>query len=48
MYKKNEKGVCMLSIYVDNNILVGHEEALNEETDLIKSTFNIKIQTEEK
>ena len=27
--------------------LVGHEEALDEEIDQIKSTFNIKIQTEE-
>ena len=37
MYKKNEKGICMMSIYADNNFLVGHEEALNE------ATFNIKF-----
>ena len=46
MYKKNEKEICMMSIYVDDNFLVGHEEALDEEIDQIKSTFNIKIQTE--
>ena len=27
--------------------MVGHEEALHEAIDQIKSTFNIKIQTEE-
>ena len=48
MYKKTEKGICMMSIYVDDNFLVGHEEVLNEAIDQIESTFNIKIQTEEK
>ena len=33
MHKKNEKGICMMSIYVDDNFLVGHEEALNEAID---------------
>ena len=47
MYKKTEKGICMMSIYVDDNFLVGHKEALDEAIDQIKSTFNIKIQTEE-
>ena len=47
MYWKNEKGICMMSIYVDDNFQVGHEEALDEAIDQIKSTLNIKIQTEE-
>ena len=33
MYKKNEIGICMMLIYVDENFLVGHEEALNEKID---------------
>ena len=37
----------MMSIYVDDNFLVGHKEVLNEAIDQTKSTFNIKIQTEE-
>ena len=37
----------MMSIYVDDNFLVGHKEVLNEAIDQIKSIFNIKIQTEE-
>ena len=37
----------MMLIYVDDTFLVGHEEALDEAIDQIKSTFNIKIQTEE-
>ena len=36
-----------MSIYVDDNILVGHEEMPDEEIDQIESTFTIKIQTEE-
>ena len=36
-----------MSLYVDDNFLVGHEEVLNEAIDQIKTTFNIKIQTEE-
>ena len=36
-----------MSIYVDDNFLVGHIEMLDEAIDQIKSTFNIKIQTEE-
>ena len=47
MYKKNEKGICIMSIYVDENFLVGHEEALDEAIDQIEFTFNIKTQTEE-
>ena len=38
----------MMSIYVDDNFLVGHDEALNTAIDPIESTFNIKIQTENK
>ena len=41
-YKKNEKGIYMMSIYVDDNFLVGQEEACK-----IKSTFKFKIQIEE-
>ena len=47
MYKKTKKGICMMLIYVDDNFLVGCEEALDEAIDQIKSTCNIKIQTEE-
>ena len=37
----------MMSIYVYDNFFVGHEEALNEAIGQMKSTFSIKIQTEE-
>ena len=37
----------MMLIYMDDNFLVGHEQALDEAMDQIESTFNIKIQTEE-
>ena len=47
MQRENEKGICMMSIYVDDNFLVGHKEAIDEATDQIESTFNIKIQTED-
>ena len=47
MYRKNEKGICMKSIYGDDNFLVGQEEALDEAIDQIESTFNIKIQTKQ-
>ena len=43
MYKKNKKGICVMSIYVDDNFLVGHNEALHVAIDQIKSTFNIKF-----
>ena len=47
MHRENEKGICMMSIYVDDNFWVGHKEAIDEATDQIESTFNIKIQTED-
>ena len=47
MHRKKEKGICMMSIYVDDNFLVGHNEVLDDAIDQIKSTFNIKIPTEE-
>ena len=37
----------MMSIYVNNNFLVGHEEALDDTIDQLESPFNIKIETEE-
>ena len=43
MYKKNKKGICVMSIYVDDNFLVGHNEALHVAIDQIKTTFNIKF-----
>ena len=36
MYKKNEKGICMMLIYVGDNLLVGHNEALHEAIDQIE------------
>ena len=47
MYRENEKSICIMSIYVDDNFMVSHKEALDEAIDQIKSTFDIKIQTEE-
>ena len=47
MHRKKEKGICMMSIYVDDNFLVGHNEVLDDAIDQIESTFNIKIPTEE-
>ena len=32
---------------MDDNFLVGHEEALKKAIEQVESTFNIKIQTEE-
>ena len=47
MYKKNEKGICMMSIYVHDMGWLAHEEAIDEAIDQIKPTFNSIIQTKE-
>ena len=39
MYRKNEKGICMMSIFVDDTFWVGHEEVLDETIDQIELHF---------
>ena len=39
MYRENKKGICMMSIYVDDNFMVGHKEALDEQ--LTKSNLHL-------
>ena len=44
MFHKNDKGICIILIDVDDNFLVGDDAGLNKAIEQIQSTFSIKIQ----
>ena len=46
LYRKNDKGMCVLIMYVDDCLLIGNQEAINEATKQISESFNVKIENE--
>ena len=47
MFRENENGICMIAIYVDDNYLVGDQDAIDEATNQLKEKFSIKIEDEQ-
>ena len=47
MFRENENGICMIAIYVDDNYLVGNQDAIDEATNQLKEKFSIKIEDEQ-
>ena len=47
MFRKNENGICMIAIYVDDNYLVGDQGTIDKATNQMKEKFNIKIEDEQ-
>ena len=46
LYRKNDKVICVLIMYVDDCLLIGNQEAINEATKQISESFNVKIENE--
>ena len=44
MFHRNEHRICMISIYVDDNFLVGEDEAVDQTTAQLQEHFKIKIE----
>jgi len=46
MYRVNENGLCIILMYIDDNLIVGSNEAIDQVTDEIKKVFNATISPE--
>jgi len=46
MYRVNENGLCIILMYVDDNLIVGSKTAIEQVTDKIKKVFNVTISPE--
>jgi len=43
MYRVNKNGLCIILMYVDDNLIVGSKTAIEQVTDEIKKVFNVTI-----
>jgi len=46
MYRVNENGLCIILMYVDNNLIIGSNEAIGQVTEEIKNFFNVTVSLE--
>ena len=44
LYKQNELGICIIIIYVDDMLIIGKKEQLQEFKNKIQKEFSVKIQ----
>ena len=44
MFRRNEHGICMISIYVDDNFLVGEDDAVDQTTAQLQEHFKVKFE----
>lgn len=44
IFRKNENGICIIAIYVDDDYLVGDQNAIEKATNQMKEKFNMKIE----
>ena len=42
VYKEDQKGVCIVLIYIDDMLIVGKREALNEAIQVLQQSFEVK------
>ena len=45
VYKEDQKGVCIVSIYIDDMLIVGKREAVNETIQVMQQSFEVKLPT---
>ena len=45
-YRKNELGICIVVMYVDDMLIVGDEESINDVSNELEKTFNITVEEE--
>ena len=46
MYRVNENGLCIILMYVDDNLIVGSNKAIDQVTEEIKNVFNVTVSPE--
>jgi len=46
MYRINENGLCIILMYVDDNLIIGRDTAIEQATEEIKKVFNVTISPE--
>ena len=44
VYKQNELGICIIVMYVDDMLIIGKKEQIQEFTNKIQKEFSVKIQ----
>ena len=44
LYKENEKGVCIIIIYIDDMLIIGKEEAIDDAIKVLQGHFQVMIQ----
>ena len=45
LYKENEKGVCIIMVYVDEMLIIGTEEAIDDAIKVLQGYFQVKDPT---
>ena len=45
LYKEDEKGVCIIIIYIDDMLIIGKEEAIDDAIRILQGHFQVKDQT---
>ena len=45
LYKEDEKGVCIIIIYIDNMLIIGKEEAIDDAIKVLQCHFQVKDPT---
>jgi len=46
MYRVNENGLCIILMYIDDNLIIGSNKAIDQVTDEIKKVFTFTISPE--
>ena len=44
LFKQNELGICIIKMYVDDMLIIGKKEEIQELTNKIQKEFSVKIQ----
>ena len=42
LYKEDEKGVCIIIIYIDDMLIIGKEEAIDDAIKVLQGHFQVK------
>ena len=45
LYKEDEKGVCIIIIYIDDMLIIGKEEAIDDAIKVLQGHFQVKDPT---
>ena len=44
LYRENKLGICMMIIYVDDIMVIGHKESIIDVQERVKKVFSIKTE----